>query len=106
MKRRTLLWTIVLLLVILGLPALLVYRQVRQERLDAALYAALSEGNPERALELLRQGADPNSLHTSAPTPTLWETLLKTLRIHPDASTPKQERYASLHLAFDHLFDT
>jgi ankyrin repeat protein len=60
MKRlRVLLYTILLVLVFIGLAAWPVLKQVRQNHLDQGFLAALQQGQPEEALAYLRQGADP-----------------------------------------------
>lgn len=80
MKRtsRLLLCTFVLLLILVGLPVWLVQRQMRQERLDAALLAAVETGEYEQVLHSLRQGANPNADHEANPPGNqgFWKTLL------------------------------
>src|SRR5438067_2015313 len=87
MNRRTrlVLSSLVLLLVLLGIPAWLA---VRQERLDRALIAAIRKMNLQAALEALNAGADPNSRDLSSKMPSYWQVLLDSLRRkHPDDSS-------------------
>lgn len=81
-KRRRLPSLIVLLLLLVGLPAFLVWREVRQQNLDAALIAAIKAGDTETALEALAHGADPNARDTGNHKPSfatairqLWNRL-------------------------------
>jgi ankyrin repeat protein len=99
-RRRAILWIIALLLIFLGLPVWLVQRQIRQERLDAALIAALDNDQHARALQLLRQGADPNARERERYTSPFWERLLIALHLR----TPSEQVEATepaLILAYD-----
>jgi ankyrin repeat protein len=80
-RRRLFFWTTVLLLILVGLPALLIYRQVRQERLDVALVTALYDENAPRALTALQQGADPNVRMRKPENLSYWEHLRVLLRV-------------------------
>jgi ankyrin repeat protein len=60
-KKRTLLFTFLLLAVLIGLPVWSIYRQVRQERLNHALIAAIKHNDPEQVFSLLAAGADSNT---------------------------------------------
>ena len=59
-RKRFLLSTFFLLLLLVGVPAWLTYRAVRQERLNRALIAAIKHNDTKDVLTLLQEGADPN----------------------------------------------
>jgi ankyrin repeat protein len=64
-RRRTALLAFVLLVGLAAIPIGLTWREMRQERLNHALIAAIDQGNTGLVRHLLRQGADPN-------TATIW----------------------------------
>jgi ankyrin repeat protein len=60
-RKRTLLFTFLLLTVLIGLAVWSMYRQVRQERLNRDLIAAVKKNNTAMAVALLNAGANPNA---------------------------------------------
>jgi ankyrin repeat protein len=60
-RKRTLLLTLLLLTVVIGLPVWSVYRQVRQERLNRDLIAAIKKNDTATAIALLNAGVDVNA---------------------------------------------
>jgi ankyrin repeat protein len=76
-KRRTLLFTLLALLLIIGIPVGLL---VRQELLNDALIAAIKASNTEKAVALLNSGADANAVAFYFETAPLSERLLHKLQ--------------------------
>src|SRR5689334_22457448 len=59
--RRKLLFLLAFLLLLVGLPAWWLHREIQQERLNAALIAAIKKNDTQAALQALDRGADPNT---------------------------------------------
>ena len=60
-RRPAALLTISLLDGLIAIPAVLTWRQARQDPLDHALIAAVDRNDTALVRKLLRQGADPNA---------------------------------------------
>src|SRR5579871_833372 len=60
-KRRTLLLTLLALLLLVGIPTVLTVRAVHQEKLNHDLIEAIGHDDPEGVRIVLARGADPNS---------------------------------------------
>ncbi len=70
-----------LLIGLVGVPGWLTYRQMRQDRLDRDLIAAIKCNDTPVALSLLSQGADANVRdEPQRKSATLWQLLRNTLR--------------------------
>src|SRR5438128_1807657 len=68
------------LIIIVGLPVLLTWRAVRQERLDRALIAAVVKDDAPAVVSLLAQGADANARDLPPDTRSFWRQMLDRLR--------------------------
>ena len=68
-KRRILLFILIGLLLILGLPMGLLFREYRREQTNEALISAIKAHSPAKALAALKEGADPNASDSSDGTP-------------------------------------
>src|SRR5207253_1057873 len=67
-RKRLGLLGVILPTVLVGVPAWLIWRAVRQERLDRALLSAVQKNDPQTVTALLTRGADPDArLHPQAP---------------------------------------
>ncbi len=76
-----------LLMGIIGVPGWVIYRDIRQDRLDRALIAAIKRNDTPATLALLDQGADPDARDTSdLQPPSVWQLLLD--RLHGRYSQP------------------
>lgn len=82
-RLRKVLASLCTLAVFAGLPAGLTYRQVRQERLNRALIAAIQDRNAASVVTLLEEGADPNTFAVDAKEPSFWQRFLACLRAKP-----------------------
>ncbi|HLK55094.1 MAG TPA: hypothetical protein VKU00_00930 [Chthonomonadaceae bacterium] len=60
-KRRSLLFTLLALLLVVGIPAGLLMREYRQEQANLDLIAAIKANDTDEALAALNAGADPNA---------------------------------------------
>jgi|SRR5579884_836858 len=78
-KRLSLIIALLLLALLVGGLGWQVYATVRQERLNHALIAAIEQNNPRLALELLKQGADPNAKAVTDKSQPLWQLLWNAL---------------------------
>ena len=81
-KRLTLLIPILVLSLLIGIPGLLIGRQIRQERLNQGLVDTIQDNHPENVPSFLHQGADPNARLRSKPLPTWRERLLRLIQRH------------------------
>src|SRR4051794_21695513 len=79
MKRRALLFTLLVLLLIVGIPTILLARELRQESLNRALIAAIKRQNIPYALNLLQQGANANTRDLGNSPPSLKQICSDTL---------------------------
>src|SRR5690242_17203264 len=87
-RTRGALFLLGLLTLLVGLPAWLIWRAVRQERLNHALIMPITYGDPQALIVLLNQGADPNTRVVSSP-PFFWHPLWSRFIRRPTApSTP------------------
>ena len=50
--------TVTVIAALIALPCLLIYREIRHQRLNRELIAAISHNRDDRAIELVREGAD------------------------------------------------
>jgi len=82
--RRPILALLTLLLGIAGLFAWLVGREVRREKLNQQLIAAILREDTDTALEALKQGADGNARNEKQTVPA-WKVLWNRIRGHPPA---------------------
>src|SRR5579871_1185272 len=71
--------TLLLLALLVGGLGWQVYATVRQERLNHALIAAIEQDNTRLALELLKQGADPNAKAVPDISQPFWHVLWNAL---------------------------
>src|SRR4051812_29703419 len=88
MTRRTrcLLTSLFVLAVLLGIPAWLTWRAVRQERLDRALIGAVSERKTDTVASLLKRGADANASDGRGINPFLAPKSWFVARFYPNSS--------------------
>jgi ankyrin repeat protein len=96
-RTRLLLSSLLLLAVLVGVPALLTWRAVRQERLDRALITAVKQKKADTVVLLLRQGADPNAGEHSEGVVSVrqaFQSLI--LRLRHRNTKPGQERNTAL----------
>ncbi len=66
MKKRRLLFTLLALLLVVGIPIGLLVREYRHAQANRALVAAVKASNTQKALEALNNGADPNTTEVDA----------------------------------------
>jgi hypothetical protein len=95
-KRRAFAASLCLLLVLASLPMLLTHRAARQERLDAALIAAVKERNASQVASLLEQGADPDAREAFADSRPFWQAWLDRLRGRPQNRSGSPALYLAL----------
>jgi ankyrin repeat protein len=85
-RRRTALLTLLLLIGLIAIPVVLTWREVRQERLNHALVAAIDCNDTANGLlrryvrHLLRIGADPNAEVIPIDTRPIWKRMWDLLR--------------------------
>jgi ankyrin repeat protein len=79
-RRRRNLLLLSLLIIGIGAPGWLIYRQARQARLDSALIAAAKAIDVPAVTTLLAQGADANARDVPAEKVSFWRLLLDRLR--------------------------
>src|SRR5579862_7800588 len=82
-RRRTVLLTLLLLASVVAVPVVLTWRQVKQERLDQALFVAVKHNDTREAISLLQQGADANARAKTTPSMPFWRVLLNRLHGFP-----------------------
>ncbi len=80
---RAVVLSLALLALLSGIPIVLTWRAVRQERLNHALIAAVRSNDTFAVRHLLHQGADPNAPILPEDTRSLWQRLLDILRHKP-----------------------
>jgi len=89
-KRRALLFTLLILLIVVGIPTGFFVRAVHHEQLNHSLIAAVENDDLAAVRRLLRQGADPNTPVFPDDTRSLWQRAWDTFRSghapHPTAS--------------------
>jgi hypothetical protein len=78
-SRRKLVGLFLVVALLLGVPALFVARQMRQEYLDVGLLRSIRENEPREAVALLKQGANPNVRELPVDTRSFWQRLLALL---------------------------
>ncbi len=66
-----------LFLLLLGVPVWLTYQQMRQERLDRDLIAAIKRRDVPAGLAALNAGADPNSRDDNSKPLSFWQSLCR-----------------------------
>jgi hypothetical protein len=74
-KRRTLLFTFLPLLLLIGIPTGIFVREYRQERLNRDLIVAIKANDTERVLANLHAGADANARDNGIKSPTFRNSL-------------------------------
>ncbi len=81
--RRTLLTSLCLLALLLAVPIVRTWQEVRQEQLNHALIAAVRQNDVVAVRSLLHEGADPNAPVLPKDTRSLWQRLVDLLRHKP-----------------------
>ncbi len=97
MRRKKAVGRLLLLLLIglISVPCWLTYRQMRQDKLDRALIAAIKRGDTPAAITLLAHGADANAHDEPDRKPaSLWQLLMDAL--HHRHAAPATEPTALL----------
>lgn len=79
-RKRAVIYLLGLLLALAAVPAWLFYAQVRQDRLDRALIAAIKRNDTSAVLSLLNQGADANARDLPDLRLSPWQLILMRLR--------------------------
>ena len=95
---------LLLLAVLVGSLGWLTYREIRQEKLNRALIAAIKQDDTETVLDLLDQGANPNAREEAPQHLSLWQMVLDKFRgKHPARSTAPTALLTALewHVAKD-----
>jgi hypothetical protein len=69
-----------LICLVVAVPVALTWRQVRQDRLNRALIAAIKHNASEQVVSLLNDGADPNSKDEPTRHPPMWRLLMEQLQ--------------------------
>src|SRR5689334_17971778 len=80
-RKHFLLSTLFLLLLLVGLPAWLTYRAVRQERLNRALITAIKKNDTKTVMMLLDQGADANAQDEQGDPRPFWRIWLDSFSV-------------------------
>lgn len=86
-KRASLIVTLLLLVALGGGLGWLTYREIRQERLNRSLIAAVKQNDTSAVLALLNEGADANAHDMRATSTSLWKQLMVLLRGKPFPSS-------------------
>jgi hypothetical protein len=95
-KRWAIAVSVFLLIVLAGATMLLTYRAAQQERLNAALIAAVRERNASQVASLLEQGADPDACEVFADSRPFWKTWLDRLLGRPQNTSGSPALYLAL----------
>src|SRR5579862_7906409 len=77
-----------LFLTIAAVPVWLTWRQIRQDRLNQALIAAVKRSDASVVIRLLQQGADADTIDKPHENLSVWQRLLQNLHI------PRQSKSA------------
>src|ERR1051325_6775348 len=104
-KQRTLLLTLLALLLVVGIPAGLLVREYRHEQASQDLIAAIKADDTPAALAALKAGADPNAHdHSYDKTLTFGEHMKQLLDklLHPTVRTKLDTRPTALLLHIDY----
>src|SRR5262245_19994140 len=97
---RSILWSLLIPAIFIVCLAWLTYAQVRQERLNRALIAAIKRYDAPAVVSLLQQGADANARDLPTTGVSIWQLLLDRLRGRP-ANSPKDQFLTALMVLLD-----
>jgi ankyrin repeat protein len=105
-RKRIFLVTFLLITVLIGMPVWSVYRQVRQERLNRDLIAAIKKNNTAAAIALLNAGADANALdHGKVPFSASQQLIAWLYRLRGRKATATFSVYPSALMAASLIYD-
>jgi len=102
-KKRTLAIVAVLVVLLIVLSCWPIYRQIRQDRLNRALIAAIHHGDTPTALALLTSGANPNSRDDPPDMRPIWQEISDILH---GKHLPPSEAPTALLLALETFRDS